>query len=71
MPKTMPKHAINMPKKVHFAATLTYKIKMFKCIDLVLDDPLSHFQGLRGPHIGQTSKDLTVLSTSYGQNPPR
>lgn len=60
-----------LQKEVHFEATLTHKIKMFKYIDLILDNPLSYFQGLRGPDIGETSKDLTELSTPYGQNPPR
>lgn len=53
MPKTM------LQKEVNFKATLTYKIKMFKCTDLILNDPLSYFQVLVRPQ--ETSQSYLHL----------
>lgn len=63
MPRTM------LQEEVYFEVTLAYKIKMHGRPNFRWPSVL--FPRLKGPDIGQTSKGLTELSTTYDQNPPK
>lgn len=58
-----------LQEEVYFEVTLAYKIKMHGRPNFRWPSVL--FPRLKGPDIGQTSKGLTELSTTYDQNPPK
>lgn len=61
-----------LQKEVYFEDILTYKIKMFKCMeDLILNGPLSYFQGLRSQILPRAQKTSQSYLQLCGQNPPR